>query len=401
MTKPSLSYRAQILKLLADLRAGYWFVPGCLMLCAIVVARGMIFLDSKIDPMTYLPASMVNTNLDGARTVLSVIAQSVIGVAGVTFSITMVAVAHASSQFGPRLIGNFMRDRGTQWSLGILISTFVYALLVLRSVQSPVDDGVDAFVPQVSVVVAMALALCSVATVIYYVHHVPEIINVSNISADLGHKLIARVEATAHNAIVPRTVDAERCRFTVTLPGAGFVQQVNIEGLFTLAEERDLSLHLLVRPGSFVLPNQPVAQLSKPVSDEDAASLRRCVVLGRARTEDQDIEFLIDQQVEMIARAMSPGVNDPITAMHCLNWLAAGLIAADKAGTCFGLAGQGRVSVEPLTWRVLFHSSFEDSYPYVAEDDLARNHWNSLVDKMDAQVRGEQRAVLAEARAAK
>ncbi|MEY8839441.1 DUF2254 family protein, partial [Cribrihabitans sp. XS_ASV171] len=184
-----MAYRALALKTFYDIRASYWFVPTCLALLAVVLAQVTLWIDGHPDWVgTVLPESMIHTQIDGARTTLSVIAQSVIGVAGVMFSITMVAVSFASGNFGPRLIGNFMRDRGNQWSLGILISTFVYALIILRAVQSKFGAE-EAFVPQLSLVVAMGLAFLSVMVVIYFVHHVPETINVSNIAARLGREL--------------------------------------------------------------------------------------------------------------------------------------------------------------------------------------------------------------------
>ncbi len=352
------------------------------MLLAVGLARLMIWIDATQDPSSVLPPDMTNTNIDGARTILSVIAQSMIGVAGVTFSITMVAVAHASANFGPRLIGNFMRDRGTQWSLGILISTFVYALLVLRSVQAPIDGEVSQFVPQLSIVVAMGLALLCVATVIYYVHHVPETINVSNIAEALGRKLIHRLERTAHDEELDQTVTEETATSELTLNYDGYVQQLNVEDLAEIAKEDGLSVHIVAAPGVFVIAGTPIALMSAEPSDACGTALRRCFALGKERTEDQDVLFLIAQQVEMLARALSPGVNDPYTAINCLNWLAAGLAAADRSGQYFGLEGRETTSVPPLTWQRLLDASFHESWAYVQADALAREHWFALLDRM-------------------
>lgn len=390
------SRRAFLIKVWFDIQASYWFIPGCLMLAAIGLARGSILLDTGPDLFGgLLPTTMTDTSLDGARNLLSVIAQSMIGVAGVMFSITMVAVSHASGQFGPRLIGNFMRDRGNQWSLGILIATFVYALMILRSVQSGVVDDVDAFVPQLSLIIAMALALCGVATVIYYVHHVPETINVSNISAALGRRLVARLEATAHDTHPPADGTDWIGAATLCHPGAGYVQRVDMAELETIAKREDLRLHVTAPPGTFVTSGQILAHVS-PRPDRDCAdALLSCFALGQEQTEDQDLMFLIDQQVEMSARALSPGVNDPHTAMNCLNWLAAGLAAADSHGRYFGVQGCERVRIAALDWTTLLEGSFGACWPYVGDDRMARTHWLALLKGLDDRLQPANRRTLA------
>lgn len=141
--------RAYLLKLLQDVRASYWFLPSLLVLVGLLLASVMGWVDRNPSVVLFnLPKTLLDTQADGARSTLAVIAQSVIGVTGVVFSMTLVAVSFASGNFGPRLIGNFMRDRSTQWSLGILIATFVYALVVLRTVQDEIDGGAAQFVPQ-------------------------------------------------------------------------------------------------------------------------------------------------------------------------------------------------------------------------------------------------------------
>lgn len=385
----ALSYRAQILKLLSDIRSGYWFIPATLVVVAILLSRIMVRIDSGDGAGAFLPDSMTNTTVEGARTLLSIIAQSVIGVAGVTFSITMVAVAHASSQFGPRLIGNFMRDRGTQWSLGILISTFVYALLVLRSVEAPFNGGDAQFVPQLAIILALGLALASVMTVIYYVHHVPEMINVSNITAALGRTLIASVEATAHDGRGKGGRPDLDLEHPLTLEVAGYVQQVNLTDLQRLATEHDLHVHIVSAPGRFVIAGAAVAQLSRAPPEDSIANFRRCFALGPERSGDQDVMFLVDQQVEVIARALSPGINDPQTAITCLSWLAAGLAAADRAGPCFGLSGEDRVSIARLDWADLLRAGFGESLPYIRDDAMVMVQWRGLLAQLKEQVNAE------------
>lgn len=185
---------ANFAKVFLDLRASYWFIPACMTLAAIILSMLMTWLDANyaanwMRDFQWLTASRT----DGARSVLNVIAGSTIGVAGVTFSITIVAVSFASANFGPRLIANFMRDRGNQITLGTFIGTYVYCLMVLRTVRDAsapnIENSFQAFVPHFSVLAALVLALSSVAVLIYFIHHVPESLNVENLAAKVGRQL--------------------------------------------------------------------------------------------------------------------------------------------------------------------------------------------------------------------
>jgi uncharacterized membrane protein len=376
--------KAFLLKLLSDLRASYWFIPGCLVLVAAAGAFGTLALDEfDIVQDALHPLALPRLDAGGMRTILSVIAQSVMGVAGVMFSITMVAVSHASSQFGPRLIGNFMRDRGNQWSLGILIATFVYALIVLRHITG---DGLapNAY-PHLTLMISLALALISVCTVIFYVHHVPETINVANISASLGRRLIAAIEATASDAAPREEPDGASNPCPVCLETQGYVLQIDIPLLDRIATAEGTTIRVEVRPGDFVTTYTRVATLDRDATDM-AATVRAGFAVGGARIEDQDLTFLVDQQVEMVARALSPGVNDPQTAINCLNWLAAALAVADHEGSSFGLEGTDAVVIRRIGWTDLLEKSFGASWDYARQDRLARQSWCDLLDTLQAGV---------------
>lgn len=212
--------RANIRQTIEAVRASYWFIPATLVLLSIGMSELTQWIDRNPDIMPFNVAqSMINTKADGARSTMAVIAQSIIGVTGVMFSITMVAVSFASGQFGPRLIGNFMRDRGNQWSLGVLIATFVYSLLILGAIHNEGSNGAETFVPQYSILVALTMTLLSVAMLIYYVHHVPETINVSNISATLGKRFSEDIRIQIDRDPLARTTpDGTQNRITASAP---------------------------------------------------------------------------------------------------------------------------------------------------------------------------------------
>ncbi|MCR9127168.1 MAG: DUF2254 domain-containing protein [Rhodobacteraceae bacterium] len=392
--------RAFLTKLLLDIRASYWFLPSSLVCLAAVLAQLTLALDAQPELLPFtLPAALRDTQVTGARSVMAIVSQSVFGVAGVMFSMTIVAVSFASGNFGPRLIGNFMRDRGNQWSLGILVATFVYALSVTRAIQSPTDAAPglqgDLFVPHLSIATALTLTVLSIFTVIYFVHHIPETINVSNITARLGRRLIAGLKAHIdaqqdgegdHGPDYPETPPDAR----VTLDEAGYVQTLNTTTLGHLAETHGLILEVARPIGTFVTEDTVVLHVWGENADpEVCASLRSGFALGPGRTEDQNLLFVVDQLVEMIARAMSPGVNDPFTAINCLNWLHAAALVAANHGTGLRAATGGRVRLHPLRFEDILQHGFANARPYTRSDPLCDAHMTRMFSEMKAQIRSE------------
>ncbi|WP_052701062.1 DUF2254 domain-containing protein [Loktanella sp. S4079] len=307
------------------------------------------------------------------------------------FSITMVAVTFASGQYGPRLIGNFMRDRGNQWSLGILISTFTYSLLILRAVQSPQAADATMFVPQVSIFVALILALVSVFTVIYHVHHVPETISVSNIIASLGRRLIAevkRLEAQdSYSPVLPQTGPS----VDIVMHTAGYVHGIALSRLSDIATNREWIVEILAAPGVFVHPQIPVMRVwgASELCDEERSALRQCVALGQSKTEDQNILFIVEQLVEIVGRAMSPGINDPFTAISCMQWLEAGLAAASANTEGLSIITARNISLSPISFERMLDAGLGSCVPYVCDDALARAELERLLAQLSTQANAE------------
>jgi uncharacterized membrane protein len=376
------------MKWLQDVRASYWFLPTVLAVLAVVLAQLMQYLDHH---KFLLTDAWRTTQVEGARSTLALISQSVIGVTGVMFSMTIVAVSFASGNFGPRLIGNFMRDRGNQLSLGILIATFVYSLLILRAIQSPYgpEGAHEAFVPHLSMLVALGLTGVSVLTMIYYVHHIPEIINVSNIAADLGARLRTAIEVR-----IDANLDEEPVANTdwpeppaprqIFLLNDGFLQTWDHARLRELATENGLHLELRSAAGSFITTFTPVLDVwsDKPLSDELESNIRDCFALGTVPTEQQNLLFIVEQLVEMIVRALSPGVNDPYTAINCLNWLYVGLITAANYKGGLTVQRQDRVRHPSLDLEKLFAASITEGLPYIKSDPMVCKHLDAMLNRL-------------------
>ena len=197
---------ARIRSILLSINASYWFFPALFSILAIVLALATVYLDRNgaaewLQQFAWLHPSRP----EGARVTLSVIAGSMIGVASTVFSITIAAVAYASGNYGPRLLTNFMEDRGNQLSLGVFIATFTFSLMVLRTVRGEDERAASAieeaatslpgFTPQLSLLVAMALAILAVAVLVYFLHHIPASIRINTVLEGIGERLISDIRS--------------------------------------------------------------------------------------------------------------------------------------------------------------------------------------------------------------
>ncbi|WP_226573179.1 DUF2254 domain-containing protein [Acuticoccus sediminis] len=381
--------RALIFRNLAELRQNYWFWPS--LLTAVAFALGLLlpFIDQALGPgwMQAVPF-LRPTGVDGARAILTTLAGATLGVAGVAFSITIVAVNFASSNYGPRLIGNFMGDRVNQVVLGVLVSTFVYCITVLSTVhaQNQTFDGdAGAFVPQLSVLFALALTLVSVGALIGYIHHVPESINIMNLVARIGMKLRESILRTLDEEAAWRrenvTVDVSAWRknppdsgSTLRADMAGYLQQIDIAGLAALADEAEGQIVIHRAPGDFMTVDEPLLTIHPEQDEAWMESLRAHVSLGSNRTEMQDVMFLSDQLVEVLIRALSPGVNDPNTAILCLDWLRAGLSAFANREPWQPADAEGRILYTRATFETMLTRSFGDMRQHIAADRSVTLH---------------------------
>lgn len=330
---------ARLIKLWNDLQSSYYFIPSLMAIGAILLAM----ITSHIDKTWgYELAEKLgwfySNKADGARAILTTIAGSMMTVASVTFSITMVAVTSAAGQYGPRLIGNFMRDRANQVTLGMFTSTFVYCLLILRVARtgdaSGVENAVSEFVPNLSLLVAMGLTMVSVGVMIFFIHHIPETLNVGNITGKVGRKLRKDIKDMFPDNIGENNSDADvdmsqydhENANTVKSTAEGYIQAVNERAILDWATENDAVVHLQYRPGDFAIVGDPLMHVWKnnapelDIDDKDLHKLLSGYAMGQERTSHQNILFLADELVEILARALSPGINDPFTAINCINW---------------------------------------------------------------------------------
>lgn len=302
----------------------FWIRPALLVLGGVLLGELMVLAEVTDTKLPWISDGWVYTGGEaGARALLGTVASSTIGVAGTTFSITVAALSLASAQMGPRLLRNFVRDSGNQYALGIFLGTFAYALVVLRTVRS-VDEV--AFVPHLGVTGALLLALLSVATLVWFVHHVAAGINVETVIDGVHHELsgaIARLDPAQPDQI---STGAPPRGVQVALAEQGYLRAVDEKGLADWAEAEGAVVVLLVRPGDYLFPGAAVAELiGEREGGEAVGAIRAAFSLGSKQAATQDLEFAVRQLVEIALRALSPGINDPFTAIAVLDRLGAAL----------------------------------------------------------------------------
>jgi len=327
---------ARLLTLWNRVNASYWFWPATFCLIAFLLALLTLHLDRSgaADSLSEI-AAIVPARPDGASTMLQVIAGSMIGVAATVFSITIAAVAYASGTYGPRLLTNFMEDRGNQLSLATFIGTFVYAIMVLRAVRaederpSTVQDALAStlpgFVPQLSLLVATAMMLAAVAMLVFFLNHVPSSIRINVVLERIGERLIRQIrhrfpedgEGTEH--------ERPEGGWPVAAKRSGYVEVIDYSGLCDLARDQDIDIVIDRQAGDFVHPAVTLARYKggNGADNDLESAIQSCFVLSGLRTPQQDLRFLIDELVEIALRALSPGINDPFTAITALHWLGA------------------------------------------------------------------------------
>ncbi|MBC2777263.1 DUF2254 domain-containing protein [Parasphingopyxis marina] len=320
-----------------SVNASYWFYPGLFSLLAAILAFVTVYLDRNGMAEWLNEVSWIHSSRpEGARTVLTVIAGSMIAVASTVFSITIAAVAYASGNYGPRLLTNFMQDKGNQLSLGTFIATFVYALMVLRVVRGEDErpsDAVEAaatqlpgFTPQLSLLIATVLALIAVAVLVFFLHHIPDSIRINTVLKGIGQRLIWDIRERfpdEDGGVEPEKPEPGEA---VLATATGYVKIIDFETLDSIAEDKGGVVALRIRTGDFIHPRKPIAEWSgAELTDEIADAIRDCFSAGGMRTPTQDLEFLFDELVEIALRALSPGINDPFTAITSMHWLGAAM----------------------------------------------------------------------------
>lgn len=318
--------RARLRQFYENLAASFWVLPALLVLGGIGAAELLINSERwGLIPPQFIAGWLYSGGETGARTLLGAVGGSTIGVAGTVFSITIATLTLASNQMGPRLLTNFTRDRGNQATLGIYLGTFAYALIVLRSVRGA-DQG--AFVPGLAISGAIALALLCVGMLVYFVDHVSNRINFDTVIHLVSDDLKEALRALTVTDDQPAPPDPARWQDGAPIAEcrSGYIQQLDEDAVVAWAIAHDTAVRLNARIGDFIFPGVTIARISPPIPG-GAEILRQALVIGHQPTASGDIEFIVGQLVDIAVRALSPGINDPKTAIRVLNQLGGVLCA--------------------------------------------------------------------------
>jgi uncharacterized membrane protein len=351
------------------LRTNLWLIPAAESVAAVLLFVLTVSIDrAAFHGEIHLPDWLISGSADAAREILSSLAAAIITVVGVVFSVMIVTLTLASSQFGPRMLRTFIRDRGTQLTLGTFVATFFYTMLTLISIGAT-------FVPHLSVTVALALTAVDLGVLIYFIHHTATAIQLPQVIASIARDLARAIDDEAgppaepaglRNGPSPDVLQARLDRAGQVVPAAagGYLRFVRHATLVRIAAEYDAVIRLHYRPGHFLTHGHPMATVWPPeVAQLISRRLERVHLTGPLRTLSQDIAFGIDQLVEIAIRALSPAVNDTFTAMTCVDWLGDSLckIAVDWHPQRYHRDGNGeiRLITAPVSYERLVQRSFE------------------------------------------
>ena len=359
-------------KLWSALRSSFWFVPSLIVMVSIVFAVALINADSfGSDHWLARWPRLFGAGAQGARDMMSTIAGSMMTVVGVTFSMILVVLAMASSQYTSRILRNFMSDRVTQIVLGIFAGIFTYCLIVLRTIRGG-DEG--AFVPNLAVFFGFLLALGGVGSLMFFIHHIASSIQASSIIASVAQETIAAIDRLFPERLgqAPDNDDDDQ---TTRLPNgwdwrgipakeSGYIQSVNNAGLLKLAQDKKIVVRMEHGIGTFVVQNTTLVSLAleDPPDQETIAALQEMFSISRHRTVEQDAAFGIRQIVDMALKALSPGSNDTTTAVMCVDYLSAILarLSPRQTPSPYRYAdGELRVIAEGASFESLLAESFD------------------------------------------
>ncbi len=318
------------------LRGSLFFVPMLCVIGGVVLGESMLVVDALvtgIDPR-------FTATVDSARTVLTTVAGATLTFAGIAFSVSLLLISLASSQYSPRVVHGMFRDPFNKRVMGLVIGTFTYCLVVLRAVRGPLEEAGDPVVPSVSILLAVVLGIASILSIVAFINHGAHSMDVSKILRRVTQEVLNQA-GTAWPEPPPDShpdVDQDQ---VLSLPesaaalrfsGYGWVQNVDYDQLVS-AFPPGARVRLETFAGHYAIQNTPICHVSPPPAADDADladAVRAAVMVGETRTLQQDVAYGVRQLADVALKAMSPGINDPTTAHDAISHL--GTVLADLLG---------------------------------------------------------------------
>ena len=351
-------------------RVSFWFAPVVMSVAAIVLSRGMLWLDGRIPDEILANSRLILTgSVDQLRTALLNMAGTVLATAGIVFTLLTLPLSTVAAQYGSRLLRVFLGDHITQYVLGMFVGTFVYCIASVTSIP-PVQ-----VTPQLTTTFGLLLMLGTFGSLIVLVQHITTMLQAPNIVAAAGNELLEVILSEAPDEFESSTSLSQTNRdaadtlagkdgFAVRVQETGYLQYMDAEYALTLLGEKDLVIRLLCQPGDFVSQGTVTALVwpAAQVDEQLDKQLQRAFQVGRRRTPTQDVAYAFNQLVEVAVRAMSPAINDPFTAMTCLDYIGNGLALfiqkGERSPYVYDQNGKLRVAFKPVTFEKLLDFSF-------------------------------------------
>lgn len=361
---------SKILNLLETLRNSYWFVPTLMLIGGLILSLQMLDIENDVKKVLgdYLPW-VVMIDSKGMADVISVIAGSIITVTGVVFSITMVTLTLASSQFGPRLLRNFLRDRISQVTFGTFLATFVYNVMILSTLtQDSIPQGASLF--------AIFLVLINMFVLIFFIHHTATSIQVSSIInsvakeydevfEDLYKSNQIKIKQHITNQELMHKLKHINTNYKEIIAlNEGYIRLIDYNETLEILNKNDIFLRIDVLAGDYVYAGQTLGVITPAghIDDFTTTKISKCFLIGEQRTPMQDLRYLISQLIEIALRALSPGINDPLTAIECIQKFGSFLSKAlkDDVSSTKRFDSQGKVRIigEGLNYELLLNECF-------------------------------------------
>ena len=393
--------------------ANIWMVPSLFLVASVLIAFLNFYLDKTLfaQHIQFPKLFLYFNNSENIRTLLSVSATSVLGVAGVSFSITIASLTLASQQFGSRLLRNFMMDRFNQIVLGTFIGTFLYCIMMLQFTSSM---DLDKTTPFISMIGLLVLIVTNLLMLVFFIHHTAVSIQADSVIADVNGALQSQLNTffpdqyveTEHLPDAPSDSELgdpfEGADNAIYTKQSGYLQAVDIESLITFITDQDIALKLTVKPGDFLIKHSLIGLcLAKDEQKEDFKNaisdpVNNCLLMGEKNTASQDPEFAVRQLVEVAVRALSPGINDPFTAISCIDRLGdhiAFLIDRQfPSDQHFDEEGRLRLQTKPYTFEGIVEASFNQIRQHGRADVSVTIRLLETLSCLAAQVRNTEQA---------
>ncbi len=353
-----------------DLRSSLWFLPSLIVAACAALAVGLVELDGWVgdEALARFPR-LFGAGAEGTRSMLSAIGGAMINIAGVTFSVTIVALSLTSSQYSPRVLRNFMRDRSNQTVLGAFLGIYAYCLIVVRTVRA----GADPFVPSIAAFGAIVLAFAGVGLLIHFIHHISASMQAAQILRSIHRETSAAIMRLYPNPfgegedVDPHAMTLPELEWTpVAATESGYLTAIDGDALLRVAREHDCVIRLLPRIGDFVIEAHALAYVSAPARTEAVDGVANALTTGPQRNMAQDAAFGIRQIVDIAEKALSPAINDTTTAAMCVDRLAAilSILAGRSIPASHRLDGERlRVIAPALDFAAYLDGAIDDILP--------------------------------------